>query len=241
MTSYFERLIDFVGAHPQLSFLAVFLLALSEAVPVIGTVVPGSTLILAISALATAAGITPWALLVAAVLGAIAGDGFSFWLGHRYHRQILNGWPLNRFPWLIERSAQFIRKYGITSVFLARFTAVVRAFVPLLAGIMRMSSRQFYVANILSALVWAPMHVFPGVLLGLAIAFGGAHAPQLSLAAVGVLILAWIAWSMIRCKTAAVLECAVSQQAPGSDARESSPRPTFPADRTGQPDRSRDQ
>ena len=203
MTLYFERLIDFVGAHPQLSFLAVFLLALSEAVPVIGTVVPGSTLILAISALATAAGITPWALLVAAVLGAIAGDGFSFWLGHRYHRQILSGWPLNRFPWLIERSAQFIRKYGITSVFLARFTAVVRAFVPLLAGIMRMSSPRFYVANILSALVWAPMHVFPGVLLGLAIAFGGAHAPQLSLAAVGVLILGWIAWSMIRNKTAA--------------------------------------
>jgi threonine/homoserine/homoserine lactone efflux protein len=107
----------------------------------------------------------------------------------------------------------------------------------LLAGIMRMSSRQFYVANILSALVWAPMHVFPGVLLGLAIAFGGAHAPQLSLAAVGVLILAWIAWSMIRRKTAAVLECAASQQAPGPDARKSSPRPTFPADRTGQPDR----
>jgi hypothetical protein len=38
MASYFERLVDFVGAHPQLSFLAVFLLALSEAVPVIGTV-----------------------------------------------------------------------------------------------------------------------------------------------------------------------------------------------------------
>ena len=53
---------------------------------------------------------------------------------------------------------------------------------------MRMSSRQFYVANILSALVWAPMHVFPGVVLGLAIAFGGTHASQLSLAAVGVLI-----------------------------------------------------
>jgi hypothetical protein len=69
---HFERLVDFVGAHPQLSFLAVFLLALSEAVPVIGTVVRGSTLILAISALATTAGIKPWALLVAAVLGAIA-------------------------------------------------------------------------------------------------------------------------------------------------------------------------
>src|SRR5438105_3432201 len=232
MTSYFERLIDFVGAHPHLSFLAVFLLALSEAVPVIGTVVPGSSLIIAISALATTAGITPWALLVAAALGAIAGDGFAFWLGHHFHRQILAGWPFNRFPWLIERSARFIRKYGATSVFFARFTAVVRAFVPLLAGILKMSSGRFYVANVLSALVWAPIHVFPGVLLGLAIAFGGAHAPQLSFAAVGVLILAWIAWRMIKYKTAAVLECAARQRAPGSDARKSSPRPTFPANRT---------
>src|SRR2546421_10039875 len=98
MTSYFERLVDFVGTYPHLSFLAVFLLALSEAVPVIGTVVPGSSLIIAISALATAANITPWGLLIAAVAGAIAGDGFSFWLGHRYRRQILRGWPLNRFP-----------------------------------------------------------------------------------------------------------------------------------------------
>jgi membrane protein DedA with SNARE-associated domain len=225
MTSYFERLVDFVGAHPQLSFLAVFLLALSEAIPVIGTVVPGSTLILAISALATAAGITPWGLLVAAVLGAIAGDGFSFWLGHRYHRQILRGWPLNRFPRLIEHSAQFIHKYGITSVFLARFTAVVRAFVPLLAGILRMSTRHFYVANIVSALVWAPMHVFPGVLVGLAIAFGGVHAPELSLAAVGVLILAWVAWSVIKRKTARVLEA--------TSASEPAPRPPLPPDRIG--------
>jgi membrane protein DedA with SNARE-associated domain len=166
MTSYFERLVDFAGAHPQLSFVAVFLLALSEAVPVIGTVVPGSTLILAISALATTANISPWTLLIAALAGAIAGDGFSFWLGHRYRRQILRGWPLNRFPWLTERSAQLIRRYGMTSVFLARFTAVVRAFVPLLAGILRMSSSHFYVANVLSALVWAPLHVFHGVLVG---------------------------------------------------------------------------
>jgi threonine/homoserine/homoserine lactone efflux protein len=85
-------------------------------------------------------------------------------------------------------------------------------------------------------LVWAPMHVFPGVLVGFAIAFGGAHAPHLSLAAVGVLILAWIAWSMIRRKTVAVLDCAANQQASGPHARKSSPRPTLPAGGTGQPD-----
>ena len=42
----------------------------------------------------------------------------------------------------------------------------------------------------------------------LAIAFGGAHAPQLSLAAVGASILAWIAWSIIKRKTAALSESA---------------------------------
>ena len=94
--SHFHGLIDFVGSHPLFAFVAVLLLALSEAVPVIGTVVPGSTLIIAISALATTADVKPWLLLLAAVVGAIAGDGLSFWLGYRFHRQILRGWPLNR-------------------------------------------------------------------------------------------------------------------------------------------------
>ena len=90
--SHFHGLIDFVGSHPLFAFVAVLLLALSEAVPVIGTVVPGSTLIIAISALATTADVKPWLLLLAAVVGAIAGDGLSFWLGYRFHRQILRGW-----------------------------------------------------------------------------------------------------------------------------------------------------
>jgi len=225
MTSYFQGLVEFVGAHPQLSLLAVFLLALSEAVPVVGTVVPGSTLILAVSALATAAGMTPWALLIAAVAGAIVGDGFSFWLGHNYRRQILRGWPLNRFPWLVDRSAQLIRKYGIASVFLARFTAVVRAFVLLLAGILKMSTRHFYVANILSALVWAPLHVFPGVLVGLAVAFG-AHSPALSLAALAALILAWIAWSMIKRKTASIVDHATAPESGTRDVRSAAEVPS---------------
>jgi membrane protein DedA with SNARE-associated domain len=36
-----------------------------------------------------------------------------------------------------------------------------------------MSPRQFYAANILSALAWAPAHVFPGVLLGMLISLAG--------------------------------------------------------------------
>jgi membrane protein DedA with SNARE-associated domain len=191
MTSYFSGFVDFVGVHPHYALTAVFLLALSEAIPVIGTVVPGSTLIIGISALAAGADVNPWLLLVAATVGAIAGDGLSFWLGQRYDREILLGWPLNRYPRFIDRSETFIDRYGVVSVFLARFTAVVRAFVPLVAGILRMSPRQFYTANILSALAWAPAHVFPGVLLAMAIRLAGASAEQLTLMIVAGLIVVW--------------------------------------------------
>lgn len=173
MTSYFAGIVDFIGVHPHYALTAIFLLASSEAIPVVGTVVPGSTLIIGICALATGAHVNPWPLLGAAILGAIFGDGLSFWLGRRYHREILLHWPLNRYPQFVNRSEAFIKTYGGASVFLARFIAVVRAFVPLVAGILGMSPFQFYALNVLSALAWAPAHVFPGVLLGMAINLAG--------------------------------------------------------------------
>ena len=169
MTSFFAPLVDFVHAHSQYTHIAIFLLALSEAIPVVGTVVPGSTFIIGISALATSANANPWLLVISATAGATIGDGLSFWLGQRYHREILNSWPLNKYPHLIAKSERFVSQYGAASVFLARFAPVVRAFVPLVSGILRMSPLQFYAANIVSALAWAPAHIFPGVLLAIAL------------------------------------------------------------------------
>ena len=119
MTSYFAGIVDFIGGHPHYALTAILLLALSEAIPVIGTVVPGSTLIIGICALATGAHVNPWPLLGAAIVGAIFGDGLSFWLGRRYHREILLRWPLNRYPQFIDRSEAFIKTKGGASVFLA--------------------------------------------------------------------------------------------------------------------------
>jgi membrane protein DedA with SNARE-associated domain len=189
---------DFIAAHPQYAAWTVFALAFSEAVPIVGTVVPGSTLIVAISALAIEADISPWLLLVAATMGAIAGDGASFWLGQRCHREILQRWPLNRFPKLIARSEAFFSRYGGASVFLARFTAVVRAFVPLIAGIVRMPPRQFYVANILSAVVWAPAHVFPGVVFGLLVSLAGARPEQIFILTVALMMLSVVVVRVVR-------------------------------------------
>jgi membrane protein DedA with SNARE-associated domain len=198
MAAHFTWVVEFVGRHPHYAVTAIFLLALSEAIPVVGTVVPGSTLIIGICALATGAHVNPWPLLAAAVVGAIFGDSLSFWLGHRYHRELLLRWPLNRYPQFIARSETFIKKYGTASVFLARFIAVVRAFVPLVAGILGMSSRRFYAANVLSALTWAPAHVFPGVLLGMALNVAGLSSGRLAILLIIGFITVWTAIVVVR-------------------------------------------
>jgi len=193
MDSYYSSLIVFASAHSHYAYGMIFLLAFSEAVPVIGTFVPGSTLVFAISALATSAGADPWLLLAAATFGAIAGDGISFWLGQTFSREILTAWPLAKYPHFIDRSERFIAKYGALAVFLARFTAVVRAFVPLVAGILLMPPRRFYAANVLSAIVWAPAHVFPGVVLAMATKLMSAMTPERVVIAVAVLVAAAVA------------------------------------------------
>jgi membrane-associated protein len=49
-------------------------------------------------------------------------------------------------------------------VFLARFVAPIRAFVPITAGALGMPPLRFYGVNIPAILLWAPAHVLPGVL-----------------------------------------------------------------------------
>ncbi|WP_239142512.1 hypothetical protein [Pseudomonas sp. MIL9] len=104
MTSLASSIIEFLKANPHVAYLAAFLLALSESIPIIGAVVTGTAVILALSALVPSGALLLWPLLVATTLGAIAGNGLSFWLGHRYHREVLGFWALNRHPELIQSS-----------------------------------------------------------------------------------------------------------------------------------------
>ncbi|WP_432263181.1 VTT domain-containing protein [Cupriavidus sp. TMH.W2] len=189
---------DFVFLHPHWAYVTVFLLALSEAVPVIGTLVPGSSLIVGISALVPSGGVRLWPLLVAAVVGAIIGDGLSYWLGHRHQRTILNRRPLNRYPDLIAKSEAFLHHHGRKSVFIGRFTPAVRSFIPLFAGILGMPVWRFYVANISSALLWAPVHILPGIVLGASVKSAGAGAGRLAILLMVLVVLLWGLTRLVR-------------------------------------------
>lgn len=164
MTSFLDPFIAFVSAHAWLAYLTLFLAALLEAVPVVGSVVPGSTIILALSALIPGGELKLQWVLLAAVLGAVLGDGSAYWVGHRQQREILNTWPLTNYPRVVEESETFFQRFGTWAVFFARFVPPIRAFVPVTAGALGMQPVRFYAINIPAILVWAPAHVLPGVL-----------------------------------------------------------------------------
>jgi membrane-associated protein len=164
VTSFLDPLIAFVSAHAWLAYLTLFLAALLEAVPVIGGLVPGSTIILALSALVPGGELNLWGVLASAIAGAVLGDGTAYMAGHRSQREILNVWPLKNYPGVVARSEAFFNRWGTLAVFLARFVPPIRAFVPITAGALGMPPLKFYGVNIPAILVWAPAHVLPGVL-----------------------------------------------------------------------------
>jgi len=164
VSSLIDSLVTFASANAWLAYLTLFLAALLEAVPVVGSVIPGSTIILALSALVPGGELQlPW-VLGAAVAGAILGDGSAFWVGHRSQREILSTWPMANYPGVIAQSETFFNRWGVLAVFFARFVPPIRAFVPITAGALRMPPMRFYAVNIPAILLWAPAHVLPGVL-----------------------------------------------------------------------------
>ncbi len=164
MAPYIDPLIAFVSANAWLAYLTLFLAALLEAVPVAGSVIPGSTIILALSALVPGGELKLHWVLLAATAGAVIGDGSAFWIGHRSQKEILSTWPLSNYPGLIAQSETFFRRWGAWAVFFARFVPPIRAFVPLTAGALDMPPSRFYAVNIPAILIWAPLHVLPGVM-----------------------------------------------------------------------------
>ncbi|MES9896122.1 MAG: VTT domain-containing protein, partial [Candidatus Thiodiazotropha endolucinida] len=75
-------------------------------------------------------------------------------------------WPFNRHPATLQRGITFFQRYGGKSVALGRFFGPVRAIIPLVAGMLGMPPLRFLAANILSALVWAPAYLLPGIVFG---------------------------------------------------------------------------
>ncbi len=190
MTGAIDWLTTQLQNNPLAVAAVVALLAMSEAVLIVGTFVPGITIVLAVSAAAGASGHGLFVVFAATAVGTIAGDLTSYWIGRRYGLKIAEWGPLARRPHVFATAERYFESRGVMSVAIARFIPAVRTMVPTFAGITRMPPLKFAAANGVSGVVWAALHVFgAGLAAGLLAEIGG----RLAAILVGVLVLIGIA------------------------------------------------
>lgn len=168
MADIVAPILETLNTYPGLAGLVTFLISAGESVAILGTIVPGSITMTAIGALAGAGIIPLWETLFWAILGAIVGDGISYWIGHYFKDRLPNLWPFRNHPGMLRVGEIFFHKHGSMSVFIGRFVGPVRALVPVIAGMLGMRPLKFYLANIASAILWAPAYMLPGILVGAA-------------------------------------------------------------------------
>lgn len=154
-------LIQFVG-YPGL-FTAVFL----ESGVFFGFFLPGASMLFTAGLLASQGFFNIWILVPLVTLAAILGDNVGYWFGAKVGFRLFERQNSRFFHQEhLERAKKFYERHGFLAIVLARFVPIVRTFTPIIAGIVRMQYRRFFIYNILGALMWGSGVTFLGFYLG---------------------------------------------------------------------------
>lgn len=193
-----NELLHWIQAHPNWAGLFVLLVAALESFLVIGLFVPGSVIMFGIGAMIAAGTMELVPTLIWAAIGAVIGDGSSYLIGHHYHQRLRVMWPFRKYPYMISRGMDFFHQHGGKSIFLARFVGPVRPLLPAVAGMLDMPAKRFFLFNTLSATLWAPAYIFPGILFGASLGVAAEIAGRLALLLIIFLTLLWFSWWLMR-------------------------------------------
>lgn len=166
MDQYLKALLPTIEHFHQLGYWAAFLAALLETALVVGLLLPGSTLLLLLGALAAGGHLDFMILLWFAVAGAVLGDNINYWLGQRYGARWAGEGLWGIGPEHFAKAQRFFDRHGARSVFIGRFIPSVKELAPLVAGTVGMRRRSFMLWNVLGAVGWGLQWLGGGYLFG---------------------------------------------------------------------------
>ncbi|MET4682979.1 DedA family protein [Brevundimonas faecalis] len=217
MDSLLSSAADFIARHHVWAGVVLGVVTFFESLVVIGAFVPATGLLVAAGGLVAAGVLDPVTVIAGCVIGAVMGDAISYWIGRRLGTGVLRQPMLLPHRRKIAWTRLYCRRYGVASIFIGRFFGPLRAFVPVMVGVLRMRQRVFQVANVVSAFVWVLAMLAPGYLAAKGLArlefLSEAHGPTLMLIAfAGIVVAAVVAMRWLKGRAArrsALLEAAV--------------------------------
>lgn len=156
---------SFVGLFIEYGYFLVFVAVFLDNA---GLPLPGELALLAFGFLARTGHVSVGWGAVAAVVGAMAGDTMSYWLGrlagmrvlHVYCRLTLGSGQC------VDKARAFYGRFGRVAIVVGRFALGVRAFLMPLAGSARLPYGQFLVFDAIGAVLWSGVFLAVGYALG---------------------------------------------------------------------------
>lgn len=150
----------------------VIAIVFAETGLLVGFFLPGDSLLFTAGLLCAPGVNDPVHLNLAIILpgvfvAAVAGAQVGWYIGRRVGPRLVNR-PDSRFfkQRYVEEAEAFFERGGLRAVVLARFVPVVRTFLNPLAGMAKMPTREFFVANVVGALLWSVGVTIAGYVLG---------------------------------------------------------------------------
>jgi membrane protein DedA with SNARE-associated domain len=141
---------------PILVYLVVTLVIGLESM---GIPLPGEITLVTAAIMAISGVTNPWAVAIAASIGAIVGDSIGYVFGRRGGRKLLERFgrrfPKHFGPHHLARAERMFERWGVWAVFFGRFVALLRILAGPLAGALKVPYRKFLVANAAGGITWS--------------------------------------------------------------------------------------
>jgi membrane-associated protein len=147
--------------------LAIGFIIFAESGLLIGFFLPGDTLLFAAGVLAGQHKLSLAALLPTVIISAIIGYQVGYKIGEKAGPRVFTrseGLFFNKE--YIEKSETFFEHHGGKAIVLARFVAIVRTFVSVVAGASKMDARRYFLYNVIGAVLWGTSVTLLGFWLG---------------------------------------------------------------------------
>jgi membrane protein DedA with SNARE-associated domain len=161
ITNYTLSLLQ-VFKHQQGSlYFFVFITAFLESVPIIGTFMPGTLLLLLFGLFCAKGYVSIWVVVLLSTIGATLGDIGGYLLG-KYGRRFFK--EHNKILKLahLESGQAFFEKHGGKSILFGRFIGPIRPVISLVAGATHYIPKRFLKWNVAGAFLWSGTYIVIG-------------------------------------------------------------------------------
>lgn len=147
-------------------YFGVWAAIFAETGLLIGFFLPGDSLLFTAGLLASKGIFNIYVLTVGIFIAAVLGDSVGYAFGKKTGPLIFKREDSFFFHKKnLIRAENFYKKYGASTIILARFVPIIRTFAPIVAGVGKMEYKKFLSFNVLGGLLWSVVITFAGYIL----------------------------------------------------------------------------